>query len=72
MTIGERIKATRIDLDMTQAQVAAALNIPQQQYSRYETGKNEIPARYIEEISRVLGVSSDYLLGLPKGLPWPR
>lgn len=72
MTTGERIKATRIDLDMTQAQLAAALGIPQQQYSRYETGKNEIPARYLEKISLILGVSSDYLLGLPPGLSRPR
>ena len=72
MTTPERIRATRMDSDITQAYMAHTLKIPQQQYSRYETGRNEIPTRYLVEICRILNVSADYLLGLPKGLPWPR
>lgn len=72
MTLQDRIRATRTDLDMTQSAIAAALDIPQQQYSRYETGRNEIPPRYLAKICLTLGVSADYLLGLPRGLTWPR
>ena len=72
MEFHERLKAARIDLDKTQAELAAALRIPQQQYSRYERGLNELPLLYLGPICAALGVSADYLLGLPKGLAWPR
>lgn len=72
MEFTDRLKAARLDADLTQAAVGQALRIPQKQYSRYETGTNEMPLHYLKEVCRILGVSADYLLGLPKGLLWPR
>lgn len=72
MEFHKRLRDTRKDLDKTQAEIAAALNITQQQYSRYERGLNEFPIRYLPALCIVLGVSADYLLDLPKGLAWPR
>lgn len=72
MEFHELLRQTRLDVDKTQADVAEALGILQQQYSRYECGQNELPLRYLGIICKTLGVSADYLLGLPKGLSWPR
>lgn len=72
MEFHKRLRDTRKDLDKTQAEIAAALNITQQQYSRYERGLNEFPIRYLPALCIALGVSADYLLDLPKGLAWPR
>ncbi len=44
--------------------VAEYLDIPQQQYSRYETGKNEIPVRYVIALCKFYQVSADWVLGL--------
>lgn len=72
MEFTDRLKAARQDADLTQAAIGLALGIPQKQYSRYETGANEMPLHYLVKVCQILGVSSDYLLGLPKGLSWPR
>ena len=72
MDYTERLRALRTDSDMSQAARAAAIGIDQKQYSRYETGTNELPLRYLMKLCQVYGVSADYLLGLPKGLSWPR
>lgn len=68
----DRIKETRTDRDIGQKEMAAALGITQQQYSLYETGRRKIPGEMLEPLCRALDVSADYLLGLPKGMPWPR
>lgn len=72
MDFCKRLQETRKDQDMTQTEIAKILGIAQQQYSLYETGRRSMPAEYLPAICRALGVSSDYLLGLPPGLPWPR
>ena len=72
MDYTERLRALRTDSDMSQAAIAAAIGIDQKQYSRYETGTNELPLRYLMKLCQVYGVSADYILGLPKGLSWPR
>jgi len=72
MTFQDRLRAARADADLTQAEIGRRLGIPQKQYSRYETGANEMPLHYLGPVCTLLGVSADYLLGLPKGLHWPR
>lgn len=72
MELHERVRETRNDLDIGQKEMAALLGITQQQYSLYETGKRKLPAEMLAAISTRFGVSADYLLGLPKGLLWPR
>lgn len=72
MEYTDRLRALRADNDMSQAAIAAAIGISQKQYSRYETGVNEIPLRYLVKLCQHYQVSADYLLGLPRGLAWPR
>ena len=42
-----RLRDLREDADMVQTQVAAYLGIDQRVYSNYETGKREIPVRFV-------------------------
>ena len=72
MTLCERMKEVRTDKDIGQKELAAALGITQQQYSLYETGHRKIPGEMLGALCLFLGVSADYLLGLPKDLKWPR
>lgn len=69
---GKRLRQAREDADMTQEEMAAFLGTVRQQIGRYETGHQELTATRLAAICRRLGVSADYILGLPKGLPWPR
>ena len=64
----ERLSAVRRAKGISQRQVCEALNITQQQYSRYERGINELPVRYLIEICRFLDISADWLLGLKEDL----
>ena len=59
-----RLKDLREYKNYKQAYVAEYLNISQQVYSRYESGKHELPVRYLEPLSKLYNVSTDYLLGL--------
>ena len=60
----QRLKDLREDKDLVQKQVAAYLGIDQRVYSNYETGKREIPTKFIVMLARFYETSSDYILGL--------
>ena len=72
MEYTEQLKSLRIDRDLSQREIAEIIGIDQKQYSRYETGKNELPLRYLTKLCKFYRVSADYILGLPRGLNWPR
>lgn len=72
MDYTDRMTAIREDHDETQAQLAKALGVNRVQWTKYETGINELPLRYLVKLCQHYHVSADYLLGLPKGLDWPR
>lgn len=59
-----RLKDLREDKDLAQKEIAAFLNIDQRVYSNYETGKREIPTRFIVALAKFYGTSADYILGL--------
>ncbi len=59
-----RLRDLREDKDMVQKEVAALLGIDQRVYSNYETGKREIPARFVATLARFYATSADYILGL--------
>lgn len=59
-----RLAQIRKQKGLSQNQIAEVLGIPQQQYSRYEKGKNEIPVRYVIALCRFYGIASDWLLEL--------
>lgn len=58
------IRGLREDHDLTQAQVAAWLNIGQRTYADYESGKTRIPLDSIIILARKYNVSMDYICGL--------
>jgi len=58
-----RLKDLREDHDLVQKEVAAYLNIDQRVYSNYETGKREIPTRYVVALADYYRTSTDYILG---------
>lgn len=72
MDMIDRMVEVRTDHDETQRILAAALGISYAQWAKYETRKHEIPTRYLMAFCHHYGVSADYILGLPKGLSWPR
>ena len=59
-----RLRDLREDKDLLQKDVAKMLNIKQQQYSRYECCKNDVPVSILIELSEFYRVNIDYLLGL--------
>lgn len=72
MDIIQRMIDVRQDHDQTQRELAKALGIHHVQWANYERRQNEIPTRYIIRFCEYYGVSADYILGLPRGLSWPR
>lgn len=66
----EILRGLREDRDLTQKEIADLLKIGRTMYRRYETGETEIPTRHLRTLCAFYGISSDYLLGLPKGLPY--
>lgn len=67
----EKLKALREDKDLTQKQIADILNVNQITYSQYERGKRALPLEHLKTLCEYYGVSSDYILGLQKGLNYP-
>ena len=59
-----RIRDLREDRDMTQKQMADLLHCSQQVYSNYELGQRDIPIEVLIGLSRIHGVSIDYILGV--------
>ncbi len=49
---------------MSQTQVAKKIGMSQTGYSKYETGENDIPTAILIKLSRLYGVSVDFLLDL--------
>ena len=72
MQIAQKIKELRQDRDMKQEEVAKIIGTTQQYYGQYELGKRKIPAEHLYTLCIYYGVSADYVLGLPRGLLWPR
>ena len=60
----KRIRDLREDNDLTQKDMAKALNCSQQVYSNYELGQRDIPTDILIKLSHFYCVSVDYILGL--------
>ena len=68
----ERLKAMRIDSDISQAEIAEILGTTRQQIYKYENGINEMTVSKLITLCQYYRVSSDYILGLPRSFIWPR
>ena len=62
MNIGEQIKARRIEIGMTQQDMADRLAVSRSAISNWETGKNYPDLQIIVQISEELNISLDALL----------
>lgn len=61
---GDKLKAVRKAKNMTQADFAKELKVSSSVIAAYEQGKNFPSVSVLIEICKILGVSSDYLLGI--------
>ena len=60
--LGKRIKIARIESDMNQEQLAAAVNTGQKSISRYETGVSLPSLEMLEKIAKTLKRPFGYFL----------
>lgn len=71
MYVGEQIRALREDRDLFQKDIAQLLGTSQSYYAQYENNKRLLPTEHLYALCQFYHVSADYILGLPKGLPYP-
>lgn len=64
--IGERIKEIREKNGLTQSALAKKLNISRSAVNAWEMGISIPSAKYLIDLSKLLNVSTDYLLNLSK------
>ncbi|NBB69503.1 MAG: helix-turn-helix domain-containing protein [Alphaproteobacteria bacterium] len=67
--IGERIRRRRVELGLTQEQLACRLGLSYQQIQKYERGTNSISASRLYALARRLDVAPGYFfadLDIPK------
>ena len=68
-----RLKELRESVNKTQNEIAEYLNIQQNTYSQYETGRRQIPLEFLIELAKFYNVSVDYILNLTKiDFPYPK
>lgn len=60
----QRLRDLREDNDLKQSEIAQLLQMSQQQYSLYETGKRELPMSMFIILAKFYKVSLDYIAGL--------
>lgn len=70
MDYAQRIRGLREDKDLTQAQIAHLLNTTKNQVGKYERGEQEMPIKHLVTLATFYKVSTDYILGMPEGLPY--
>lgn len=66
-TMGQRIKAQRIRMGLTQQELADILYIKKSTISRYENDKDGMQAARLGEVAQALNTTTDYLLGFEDG-----
>lgn len=66
------LRELREDKDLSQKQVAEVLQMTQSAYAKYENERNRLSIDDLITLCLYYHVSADYILGLPKGLDWPR
>lgn len=60
----KRIRDLREDKDLSQTEVVKMLRISQSTYSRYESGYLDLPSEILISLSKIYGVTTDFILGL--------
>ncbi len=62
--VGRKLKERRLQLKMSQREVAAALGVSQPVYQRFEKGVFECSYAQLRALCKLFDLSADYLLGL--------
>lgn len=60
----QKLVKIRKEKNISQSDIAKILNTTQQQVSKYENEKQELPIRHLITIAKELNISTDYILGL--------
>ena len=60
----QRLKDLRLDKELLQKDIAEILGTSRRQYSRWETGENELPMHHFIKLAEFYNVSLDYIAGL--------
>lgn len=63
---GKRIHDARVDLDLSQKEVAGLIPMNQSNYSKIERGIQEPSIFQLKRIAEILHISTDALLGIDK------
>lgn len=64
MDLGDKIRTLRLDMDMTQEELAEAVNTSKQNIYKYEKGIiTNIPSDKIEKLANALDTTPAYLMG---------
>lgn len=66
MTFGDRLREARLHNGLTQEQLAQRIGVAKSTLTGYEKGNREPDVFKIKRILEVLGVDSDYLLGVSR------
>lgn len=70
MSIGDRIKSRRLQLNMTQGELASKVNIKRQTIQKYEQGIiTNLPLDRVQALADALEVSPAYLMGWDEKKP---
>lgn len=72
LSFGEKIRLLREEQELNQTELGKAVNMTQRKISYIENDKYEPGMDDIKAFCRYFNVSSDYLLGFSKNLPFPR
>lgn len=57
---------------LSQKKLAEILNTSQSAISDYESGKRPLPLEHLITLCKYYNVSTDYILGLPENMPYPK
>lgn len=71
LSFGDKVRVLREEQNLSQTELGKALNMTQRKVSYIECGKYEPSIEDIVAIAVFFDVSADYLLGIPKGKPYP-
>ena len=67
--LGNRIRARRIEANMSQMELGQALGVSFQQVQKYEKGVNRVSVTRLQVIAKTLGEGLDYFMGADKASP---
>lgn len=72
MSYYRNLSATIEDSDIKIKELAEYVGVSTKQVQRWKKGTSEMGIDKLKKVCQYYGVSADYILGLPKGLQWPR